>query len=410
MASSTMVIEMLPSSLQPAARTSSKDQSIPLEETLSTTHTLSEEPRQSTNNVVRTRPRWNNPRINTWRLTAIYFGFINFGMMDASYGALIPYIEADYHLSYTVTSLVFLSPFVGYTLAALFSDRLHRLSGRRGIAFIAPACKIAACIVISTHPPYSAVVVVLAIAGLGNGLIDAAWNAWVGTMDHTNQLLGFLHGCYGLGATISPLIATTMVTKSHLGWWTFYYIMAGVDTLELIAGTAVFWAETSGKYCEENRHANGDEKGMTRLALKQKVTWICSAFLLAYVGTEVSLGGWIVTFMIRVRDGMPFSSGMTATGFWLGITLGRVSLGFLTPRLGERLAVSIYTVFAIGFELIFWLVPQFIVSAVAIALVGFFIGPLFPSTIMAATKLLPSNLHVAAIGFSSAVGGGGAAV
>ena len=114
--------------------------------------------------------------------------------------------------------------------------------------------------------------------------------------------------------------------------------------------------------------------------------------------------------MIRVRDGMPFSSGMTATGFWLGITLGRVSLGFLTPRLGERLAVSIYTVFAIGFELIFWLVPQFIVSAVAIALVGFFIGPLFPSTIMAATKLLPSNLHVAAIGFSSAVGGGGAAV
>ena len=63
-----------------------------------------------------------------------------------------------------------------------------------------------------------------------------------------------------------------------------------------------------------------------------------------------------------------------------------------------------------GFELIFWLVPQFIVSAIAIALVGFAIGPMFPAGVVAATKLLPQELHVAAIGFSAAVGGGGAAV
>lgn len=114
--------------------------------------------------------------------------------------------------------------------------------------------------------------------------------------------------------------------------------------------------------------------------------------------------------MIRVRKGEPFQSGMTATGFWLGITAGRVVLGFITPKVGERLAVSIYLLVALGFELIFWLVPQFVVSAVAVALLGFFIGPIFPSTIVAVTKLLPSEMHVAAIGFSAAIGGGGAAV
>ncbi len=339
-------------------------------------------------------------------------------------------IEADYHTSYLVTSLVFLSPFAGYTLSAFLSDRLHRLAGRRGIALIGPSCKLLAYVVISTHPPYPVVVVILAAAGIGNGLLDAAWNAWIGTMDHPNQLLGLLHGCYGLGATISPLIATSMVTKGNLGWWTFYYIMIGLVACELVLGTMAFWTETGMKYRDTNR-SDGEEKGMTRRALKNKVTWICSAFFLAYVGTEgmpssptkplpslsiakasnaVSLGGWIVTFMIRVRHAHPFPSGMTATGFWLGITLGRLILGFITPSIGEGLAITIYLLLATAFQLLFWLVPQFFVSAVAVAFVGFFIGPLFPSGVVAATKLLPSELHVAAIGFSAAFGGGGAAV
>jgi len=63
-----------------------------------------------------------------------------------------------------------------------------------------------------------------------------------------------------------------------------------------------------------------------------------------------------------------------------------------------------------GLELLFWLVPQFYVSAVAVAFQGFFLGPLFPAAVVAATKLLPRHLHVSAIGFAAAFGGGGAAV
>lgn len=63
-----------------------------------------------------------------------------------------------------------------------------------------------------------------------------------------------------------------------------------------------------------------------------------------------------------------------------------------------------------GLELLFWLVPQFYVSSVAIGLVGFFIGPMFPAAVVACTKLLPRHLHVSAIGFAAAFGGSGAAV
>ena len=63
-----------------------------------------------------------------------------------------------------------------------------------------------------------------------------------------------------------------------------------------------------------------------------------------------------------------------------------------------------------GLELLFWLVPQFYVSVIAVALQGFFIGPLFPAAVVAGTRLLPRHLHVSAIGFAAAAGGSGAAI
>ncbi len=60
-------------------------------------------------------------------------------------------------------------------------------------------------------------------------------------------------------------------------------------------------------------------------------------------------------------------------------------------------------------ELLFWLVPQFYVSAVAVSFQGFFLGPIFPGAVVVATQLLPKHLHVSAIGFAAAFGGGGAA-
>lgn len=72
-----------------------------------------------------------------------------------------------------------------------------------------------------------------------------------------------------------------------------------------------------------------------------RVSWVCASYLLCYAGVEVALGGWIVVFMKSVRHGDPFSSGMTAVGFWLGITVGRVVLGFITPRLGVKIATAV---------------------------------------------------------------------
>lgn len=102
--------------------------------------------------------------------------------------------------------------------------------GQLGVAIISPTCKIIAYVVTCVHPPFPVLPIIFVLSGFGNGLEDGGWNAWIGNMENANELLGFLHGAYGLGATISPLIATAMVTKGNLQWYMFYYIMVSSPT------------------------------------------------------------------------------------------------------------------------------------------------------------------------------------
>lgn len=377
-----------------------------------------------------TMESWKYPRINLWRYLASNYSFIILGLNDAAYGALIPYLEKYYDVSYTVVSLVFLSPLAGYVTSALINNTLHVRFGQRGIAFLSPAAHLLAYVVVCVHPPYPVLIIAFIFAGFGNGLADAAWNAWIGGMANANELLGVLHACYGLGATLAPTVATSLITKANWKWYQFYYLAAGAAFLELCCMTATFWGSDAKTYRDlhpvtellpsaeveqsANKFVQFIEKhfgnSRTADALRSRVTWVCAIFISIYVGAEVGLGGWIVTFMMRVRHGSAFASGMSATGFWLGLTVGRIVLGFVTPRLfkSEKHAVIAYLLCTMVVELLFWLVPKFIVSAVMISLVGFFLGPLFPIAVVAATKLLPKHLHVAAIGFAAAIGASGA--
>lgn len=307
---------------------------------------------------------------------------------------------------------------------------LHSRFGQRGIAVVAPVCHIITYIVMALHPPYPAIIVINIVAGFGNGLTDACFSSYLSQFENPNGIQGLLHSCYSVGALFSPFVATSLIVKAGLPWYTFYYIMVGVSVVEWFGLSAAYWSKTGQVYRSEHPNTTtaaaaaattSIEEGSaspvvaasgsrTREALRSKVTWLLTAYLFTYMAIEVSLGGWIVTFMLRVRLASPYDAGLSATGFWLGMAVGRAALGFVTERWGERLCVTVYLALALALQLVFWLVPQFLVSAVAVALLGLFLGPIFPGGVMMAAKLLPRHLHVSALGFAMAIGGTGGTV
>lgn len=382
--------------------------------------------------------RWNNPRWNIVKLVAIYYGFTIFGMNDSSLGALIKELEAHYDLTYRAASLSFLVAFTGYLVAALICDHMHRYLGMGGVSMLGVACQVACYAIASTAPPFALFLLSYAISGFGNGLIEAAWNAWAGSLENQNEIMGLLHGFYGLGGMICPAFATTMLAHGYK--WNQVYIFLVVSALISLALSAVAFRRDTGKAYREAllaeetaRHADNEDdddddddddtepaekrlsSGGSTIAqtFRNPLTWLVALTLFSYVGAEVSTGGWVTTFMIDVHHGDVHKMGYVATGFWTGITLGRVLLGLVAGKLAagrEAKLVLIYLGAAIVFQFFFWVAPALFLSALCAGLVGFVIGPLFPSIVIVYLSKMPKHLHVTGVGSVSAAGGIGGAV
>lgn len=358
--------------------------------------------------------KWNSSWRTTYKVVATFYGFIVLGMFDSSLGALIPRIEKDYDLSYLIVSLAFLAQSGGAVCAAVCSDFTHRLIGRRGSGALGIACQIVCfTIAVSGPPPFPVFAVGYAIGGLGNGLIDASWNAYIGSFQNANELAGILHAFYGAGGIICPTVFTAMM-EAGKNWHICYAVLLGMDVLAWILFTTAFIKDGPTAYkntVEASRQEGGNANNSSfRVVVKSKLVWLLAFGLFLYVGSEVSLGGWISTFMIQIRDGDPEKMGYVTTGFWTGITVGRVVLGFVTGYLKhEELMATIYLSSAILFVLLFWLVPSFLLSAISAGVIGFFLGPLFPIVVVVAIRKLPRWLHVGGVGFAAALGGCGAA-
>lgn len=84
-------------------------------------------------------------------------------------------------------------------MATLIVNKIHMTFGQRGIAIIGPLCHIIPFVIMALHPPWPAMLAVYVLVGLGNGLIDAAWNSWIADMASANTVMGLLAAFYGLG-------------------------------------------------------------------------------------------------------------------------------------------------------------------------------------------------------------------
>lgn len=261
------------------------------------------------------------------------------------------------------------------------------------------------------HPKQFVILpIAMFFTGFGNGINDSSWNAWVGNLRSTNELMGIIHGSYGIGGMIGPLVASTMVSKIELPWYTYYYIMIIASIGELVLGVVSFWDATGAAYRQRHRIGEDREAASAKKVLSKPIPWLVAMFLFGYAGVEVSLGGWIPTFMMKVRHADGFTAGLVATMFWAGLTIGRVVLGFITGRIGEKLAAMFYLVLSVLFMALYWAIPSITASAISCVLLGFFLGPLYPLAIVVMTKLLPADQHVVTIGLSAAIGGSGSAL
>lgn len=373
--------------------------------------------------------------------------------------------EKYYNISYDIVSYTFLLGFTGYLLAAFTSEFIHRFVGRWGTVTLGGLLQTCCYINAFLKPHFALLVVGYSISGFGNGLLEASLNAWAGNLNNNNEMLGLLHGFYGLGGILSPSIATKLLLKGYQ-WNELYLYLMSVSICSSILAFYAFSGDTAQKYNEDyaksmqrhyensstseddettqlisdnnnnnnniqenivNSHVTDTLLEMDAAAAIEKSTHgnmsaleatissplaiVISLALFVYVAAETTVGGWIVTFMIDVRHGDEKAMGYASTAYWMGMTVGRMGLSFITGRGSkEELFFLAYTVLSLIATLVFWLVPSLEVSMICSPLIGFFTAPLYPTAMVVFLRKFPEHLHVVGVGFLAASGGVGGAL
>ncbi|KAI0642731.1 MFS general substrate transporter [Trametes meyenii] len=336
------------------------------------------------------------------------------GWNDGTLGPLLPRLQEVYNIGYAVVSLIFVVSCVG-AIGGMCS--FLYLTDRFAYGTVSLASSLLMMVAYALEAaavPFPVFVVAYFFIGCGGAFLNSGSNVFLASVSlgKASTRFGMLHASYGLGAMASPLISTQFARLPH---WSFVYLVhIGLLVITTIMQILAFRFK-SLEYCaQEIGQPPPDKQPGTmwtryRRAFGLRVIHLMALFAFIYVGVEVSIGSWIVTYIINLRHGGP-NSGYISSGLYGGLMLGRVALMPISKLVGERRVPFLYLLLVIGLQLVVWLVPSLIADAICVSFVGFFLGPLFPIMSNHSGRIIPPDLISGALGWISSWGAAGAAV
>ncbi|KAJ7434635.1 major facilitator superfamily domain-containing protein [Mycena galericulata] len=334
------------------------------------------------------------------------------GWNDGSVGPLVPKIQAVYHIGYTIVSLLFVFQCIGSMGGSLMNILLTPRYGFGKLLLLGSSMQVVAYTLQAAGLPFPVFVLARVINGVGLAIQEAQTNGYVASIAVNSETkMGYVQAAYGAGALVAPLVSTQF---AQLQQWSFHYlVLLGVTALNMIFLAQVFRAKTQDDCLARIGQATGEkgpsEESHLRQIISIKAVHLLALFLFVYVGVAVTIGGWIVSFMVNVRGGGP-SAGYISAGFYGGLTLGRIVLLPLNKKIGERRAVYLYGLVAIVLELVVWFVPSLVGGAISVSFVGLVMGPIYPIAMNHAGRVFPRWLLTGSIGWIAGIATAGAAV
>ncbi|KAJ7032040.1 MFS general substrate transporter [Mycena alexandri] len=327
------------------------------------------------------------------------------GWNDGTVGPLLPRIQEVYHLGYLIVSLLFVCASIGSITGAVVTISLTQRFGFGKLLLFGPVFQIIGYSLQAAALPFPVFGLACFLNGIGVSILDAQANGYVAAFSRNPEAkMGYVQAAYGAGIFAAPLVSTQFAQLQH---WSFHYLVSlGLTLSNMGILFVVFRGKTQDECLAQLGQAEvtkgSSEKSHMRQVLSIKALHVLALFLFMHVGVGVAIAGWTVTFMVDVRGGGP-SSGYIAAGFAGGVTLGRIALIWVNQKIGNNRGVYVYSIIAIGLQLVVWLVPSLIGGAISVAFIGLLTGPIYPLALNRAAKMFPPWLLTASMSWMAAM-------
>lgn len=330
-----------------------------------------------------------------------YFSFIGMGLPGAMLGVAWPSIRGTFDLPLDAVGMLLVTEMIGYLVASFYSGPLISKVGIGKLLLASVVLRLIGLLGYSLSPAWWIIVSLGLITGLGGGVLDAGLNTYFAT-NHSANLMNWLHACFGIGATLGPVVMRAVLSG---GWsWRFGFAIVGLLHVLYTIGFAVTlkrWALKSSGVEDDVETRN--ERGLD--TLKLPLVWVGVVLFFLFTGVENTTGQWAYTLFTEARSVDPDVAGFWASAYWGSLTVGRIIFGLVTDRLGVTRSLRLVMIGAMCGAILIWGNFTGWLSFVGLALMGFSVSPLFPLSISATPGRVGAEHAANAIGFQIASGG-----
>jgi fucose permease len=208
------------------------------------------------------------------------------------------------------------------------------------------------------NPPLPLFAITFTLASLGQAFNDTHANSFVAEAKSSHRWLALIHASYSAGCLIGPFVSTAVAAAATPSvWYYFYMVPLGLCVVNMAFIMVVFRDTVKFRRQEDRLPSSRHEEAASLIALAfhSPALWYLSIFYFFYLGSALTAGGWLVEYLVDVRNGDISQMGFVSAGFNGGSLLGRLLLAEPIHRFGPRLMLFAFAVLCIVFQLVFWL-------------------------------------------------------
>jgi len=340
-------------------------------------------------------------------LTLAYLAFVSLGLPDAVLGLAWPSLRDTFSLPQAAMGAILTATAAAYFVSGMFAGRLMRALNL-GLLLAASTALVALGLGgYATVPLFALFLCAACFIGFGSGAIDTALNTYA-AQHFGPRHMTWLHAAYSVGATLGPVLMTTLLARGA-GWRAGYAVIGAA--LGALAVTFVVMR----RQWEGGPRQPGAEGGASVAptataweALRRPRVRLQSLIFFFYVGVEVTAGQWSYTVLTEGRGLSTAEAGGWTSLYWGSLFVGRVLSGFVVERLGPVRMLRWCTALAVVGALLFAL-PA-LPPALGLGLLGLSMAPIFPALMSETPRRVGSDVAAHAVGFQVSAGTLGVAV
>ncbi len=300
----------------------------------------------------------------------IYYIFLCSGAMTTLLGAMLPSMQAEYNMSYSLRGYVLSAHQIGNFAAVFLAGFIPYAIGRKKSTLLLGSLIVIGLMLMTLTGNPFLLICAFAFTGMGRGTLSNITNVVV-SENAGNKAAGLnlLHASFAIGAFISPFIAL-FATKYQWRYSAWIVALLFLSALILVGRSSL-----SSTPMEKRRNSSSVP------FQKSFSFWLNTLIMFFYLSCEASLTGWLVTYFNDTGLMSTSLSQSMQSLLWVMILLGRLCCASISQKVNKSLLILLMGVMmTLCFIL---MITSSATSFIVIGLLGlgFFMSGVYPTTL-----------------------------